>query len=57
MEIRNKDGSEVKLIDVKKTKLPRGKNHLLEKIPMYSPNGKDWYFDKEDLENLKNNLD
>lgn len=57
MEIKNKDGSEVKLVEVKKTKLPRGKNHLLEKITMYSPNGKDWYFDQEDLENLKNSID
>lgn len=57
MEIRNKDGSEVKLIEVKKTKLPRGKNHLLEKIPMYSHNGKEWYYDESDIENLKNNLD
>lgn len=57
MEIKNKDGSEVKLVEVKKTKLPRGKNHLLEKIAMYSPNGKDWYFDQEDLENLKNSID
>lgn len=57
MEIRNKDGSEVKLVEVKKIKLPRGKNHLLEKIPMYSSNGKEWYFDQEDLENLKNNID
>lgn len=57
MEIKNKDGSEVKLVEVKKTKLPRGKNHLLEKIAMYSPNGKDWYFDQEDLDNLKNTID
>lgn len=57
MEVKNKDGSSVNLINKDKVKLPRGKNHLLEKITMYSPNGKDWYFDQEDLENLKNSID
>lgn len=57
MEVRNKDGSIVKLIEEKKVKLPRGKKHLLEKLTLYSPDGKHWFYDTQDIENLINNLD
>jgi len=57
MEIKNKDGSEVVLINIKKVKLPkRGKNHLLEKIPMYF-DGKNWCYDQKDVENIINDLE
>jgi hypothetical protein len=57
MEIKNKDGSEVILVNIKKVKLPkRGKKHLLEKIPMYS-DGKEWFYDKKDVENIINDID
>lgn len=57
MEVKNKDGSTVNLINKDKVKLPRGKNHLLEKIPLYSPDGKNWFYDSQDIENLINDLD
>jgi hypothetical protein len=57
MEVKNKDGSIVKLIEEKKVKLPRGKKHLLEKLTLYSPDGKHWFYDTQDIENLINNLD
>jgi hypothetical protein len=57
VEVKNKDGSFVKLIEIKKVKLPRGRNHLLEKVAMYSPNGKEWYYDAQDIENLIKSID
>lgn len=57
MEIKNKDGSEVVLVNIKKVKLPkRGNNHLLEKIPMYF-DGKNWCYDQKDVENIINDLE